>query len=83
MDTYIRNDRAVPGSVRSDVHTQTLNAGDNTRNHGLGKAIIGFFVQDGNDFVEVAGNIIDDENFNFNLAGGSIVDAKLTLIYTQ
>lgn len=83
MDTYIRNDRAVPGSANSDVTTQTLNAGDNTINHALGKAIINFVVQDGNDFVETTGNIIDNNNFNINLAAGSITNAKITLIYTQ
>lgn len=82
-DTYIRNDRAVPGSANSDVTTQTLNAGDNTINHDLGKTIINFVVQDGNDFVETTGNIIDNNNFNINLAAGSITDAKIILIYTQ
>lgn len=82
-DTYIRNDRAVPGSANSDVTTQTLNAGDNTINHGLGKTVINFVVQDGNDFVETTGNIIDSDNFNINLAGGSITNAKINLIYIQ
>lgn len=82
-DTYIRNDLAVPGSANSDVTIQTLNAGDNTINHGLGKTVINFVVQDGNDFVETTGSIIDDDNFNINLAAGSINNAKITLIYTQ
>lgn len=82
-DTYIRNILAAPGSANSDVTTQTLNAGDNIINHGLGKTIINFVVQDGNDFVETTGSIIDNNNFNINLAAGSITDAKITLIYTQ
>ncbi len=82
-DTYIRNDRAVPGSANSDVTIKTLNAGDNTINHNLGKTVINFVVQDGDDFVETTGSIIDNNNFNINLAGGSITNAKITLIYTQ
>ena len=81
-NTYISlsDSSTVSGTLLSDVHTQTLNVGDNTRNHGLGKDIISFTVQDGNDFVEVTGNIIDSDNFNLNLAG-SITNAKITLIY--
>ena len=82
-NTYVSlsDPSTVSGTLLSDVHTQTLNAGDNTRNHGLKKTIISFTVQDGNDFVEVTGNIIDSDNFNLNLAAGSIVNAKITLIY--
>ncbi len=80
-DTYIRNDRAVAGSLRSVVITQTVTAGDNTINHDKGKPVINFIVQDGDIFVDASGNIIDSDNFNINLAGGSITDAKITLIY--
>lgn len=80
-DTYIRRVIAAPGSSLSNVTTQTLNEGDNIINHGLGKTVINFVVQDGNDFVKTTGSIIDSNNFNISLAGGSIVNAKITLIY--
>lgn len=82
-NTYISlsDSSTVSGTLISDVTTQTLNAGDNTVNHALGKTVINFTVQDGDDFVEVTGNIIDSNNFNLNLAAGSITDAKITFIY--
>ena len=83
-NTYITlsDSSSIPGSANSDATTQTLSAGNNTINHALGKTIINFIVQDGNDFVETTGSIIDNNNFNINLAAGSITDAKITFIYT-
>ena len=71
----------IPGALNSKIITQTLNSGDNTIIHNLGKTVINFIVQDGNDFVEVTGNIIDTNNFNLNLAAGSITNAKITFIF--
>ncbi len=84
-NTYVSlgDNSSIPGSANSDATIQTLNAGDNTINHALGKTIINFTVQDGNNFVETTGSIIDNNNFNINLAGGSIANAKITLSYTQ
>ena len=70
------------GDLTSDTFTQTLNAGDNTVNHNLDKTIIGFWVKNqAGAFQSVSGNIIDSDNFNINLAGGSIANAAIVLVY--
>ena len=68
----------TPGSVEV---VQNLSSGSNTVNHNLGKNIISFSVKDGNDFVFTEGNIIDSNNFNIVLSGGSITGATISFIY--
>jgi len=60
--------------------TQTLNDGDNTINHNLGKEIIGFEVKDVGVFVETSGDIIDNNNFNINLAGGGPINNAIIIL---
>lgn len=70
------------GSLQVKEFTQTLNNGDNTINHNLGKKVIAFEVMDGDDFVAVGGNVIDTNSFNINLAGGGpINNAEIIFIY--
>ena len=73
----------LTGIVKSlDPITQTLNNGDNTITHNLGKVVHSFNVKDGSTFIEVSGNDIDVNNFNINLAGGgSILDATIYINY--
>ncbi len=73
---------SVPsGTPGSEVIVQNLVGGDNTINHNLNKTIISFSVKDVNDFVFAEGNIIDSNNFNINLSGGSITGATISFIY--
>jgi len=68
----------TPGSVEV---VQNLSSGANTVSHNLDKNIISFSVKDGNDFVLTEGNIIDSNNFNIVLSGGSITGATISFIY--
>ncbi len=61
---------------------QTLNNGDNTIIHNLGKSIISFSVKSGVDVIEATGNDIDLNSFNINISGGGpIVNAEIYLNY--
>jgi hypothetical protein len=73
---------SVPsGTPGSEVVVSNLVSGDNTISHNLDKTIISFSVKDGNDFVLTEGNIIDTNDFNINLSGGSITGATISFIY--
>ena len=71
-------------SFNSNV-IQTLSGGDNTVNHGKGTAnswtVINAAVWDGNDLVPVDITIIDTDNINVILSGGSITDARIEIVF--
>ena len=68
--------------TKTEEITQTLNDGDNTISHNLGKPIIGFTVKDGDLLVNTTGSDIDLNDFNINLSGGGpITDATIYLNY--
>jgi len=69
------------GNLSNKTITQTLNAGDNTVTHTLGVNPIAYSVKDGGTYVATTGNDININNFNVNLAGGSITDATIIFIY--
>lgn len=56
--------------------------GNNLINHNLGLNIVGFFVKDNSGkFRNVEPNIIDSDNLNIFLSGGTITDAVITLLH--
>lgn len=66
--------------------TQSLVAGDNTVNHGIGTAgggeVVSVSVQNNiGKFVTVTVNVIDNNNININLAGGSLPNASIFITY--
>jgi len=71
------------GALCSVEIIQTLSGGNNTVTHNIGGQVIGFNVLDGTDFVQTEGNIIDNNNFNVFLSGGSITNAKIIFIYIK
>lgn len=75
------NGAAAPDTGTESI-VQTLNDGQNSVVHGLGKVVTSVDVWNGDIYADVDYDIVDSNEINIALAGGGpLVDARIEITY--